>query len=184
MDLYVPGLAVAQITSVHESDYLRELRGEPRGAAGVSDAGRWLQSLGLASKSDYLEAKDLEHNMGKTSFTMPTTVAVALTTVVPTDASLGTNITEAAYTGYLRKVVTGTQLTLSGTSPTKIASNEVLTFAACTGSTSTVIGFAICDSSTTAAGNILYWGTVTSTVISTTATPATIASGSLEITED
>lgn len=184
MELYVPGLAVARITSVHESDYLRELRGAPRRAAGVSDATRWLQSLGMASKSDYLEGKDLNHNLGKEAFTMPAALAVALCTAVPTDASTGSTITEATYTGYLRKAIIGSELTQSGTSPTKNANNAVITFAACTGSTSTIIGFALCDSATTAAGNVLYWGTVTSTVISITQTPATIASGALEVTED
>lgn len=175
---------VAEITlgPLHASDYLRELLGldEPP----LSPGARWLRSLQLAGKSDYLEEKDLGHNMGKTSFTMPATVAIALTTVVPEDVKTGVNITEATYTGYARKAVTGAQLTISGTAPTKIATNEKLEFAACTALSSTIIGFAICDSATTSAGNMLYWGTTTSTVISTTQTPATIASGGLEVTED
>lgn len=164
-------------------NYLRERLGE--GEAPLSPLARWLRSLGMAGgKFDYLEEKDLGHNMGKTSFTMPGTVAIALCTAVPEDNKTGATITEANYTGYARKAVTGAQLTISGTNPTKIATNEKLEFAACTAGTSTVIGYAILDSSTTGAGNGLYWSTCTSTVISATQTPATIASGGLEVTED
>ena len=44
--------------------------------------------------------------------------------------------------------------------------------------------FAICDSGTTGAGNIHYWGTTTSKVIDTSNTPPTIAIGGLVVTED
>ena len=134
----------------------------------------------MASKSDYLENKDLDHNLGKTAFTMPTGLYLALCTAVPTDASTGSSITEATYTGYARKQIAAADLNAaaSGSSTTNVA--EV--FAACTGGSSTIIGFALCDAAT--AGNVLYWGTVTSIVISTTATPATVASGGLVVTED
>lgn len=134
----------------------------------------------MASKSDYLELKVLDHCLGKTSFTMPTNVYLALCTVVPTDASTGSTITEAGYTGYARKKVEAS--VLNAASSGKSVTNAVLEFAACTAGTATVIGWALCDAST--AGNVLYWGTATSTVISTTATPATIASGGLEVLED
>lgn len=182
-----PDLMVVTIdlTNLHESDYLRGLRGEARHGPGISTRADWLMSLGMASKSDYLEEKDLGHNMGKTSFTMPAAVAIALCTAVPEDSKTGATIVEATtYTGYARKAVVGSELTISGTSPTKIASNTEIKFAACTAGSAVIVGFAICDSATTGAGNMLYWGTVTSTTISTTQTPATIASGALEITED
>lgn len=136
----------------------------------------------MASKSDYLENKDLDHNLGDGSFTMPSTVALALCTTIPTDASTGATIVEATYTGYARLVIAAADLSAAA-SGSKTNSNA-LTFAACTSGSSTIIGFAICDSSTTGAGNVLYWGTCTSTVISTTQTPATVAIGGLVVTED
>lgn len=136
----------------------------------------------MASFSDYLENKVLDHVLGKTSFTMPTTVALALCTVVPTDASTGATITEANYTGYARKVIAAADLNAASSGSSSNA--NAITFAACSGGTSTIIGWAICDSSTTGAGNVLVWGTCTSTVISTTQTPATIAVGGLVVTLD
>lgn len=134
----------------------------------------------MASKSDYLENRDLDHNLGKTSFTMPANVYLALCTVVPTDSSTGSTITEASYTGYARQKVAATDL--NAASGGQSTNANAITFAACTGGSSTIIGWALCDASS--AGNILYWGTCTSTVVSTTQTPATVASGGLVVTED
>jgi hypothetical protein len=136
----------------------------------------------MASKSDYLENKILDHCLGKTAFTMPTTVAMALCTVVPTDASTGASITEATYTGYARKAIAGADLN-AASSGTSTNANAII-FNACSGSTSTIIGFAICDSSSTGAGNVLYWGTTSSKVIDINNTPATIAISGLSVSED
>lgn len=150
--------------------------------AGDSPLGWLYTSLVAGGKSDYLENKDLDHNLGKTSFAMPSTVALALCTVVPTDSSTGATITEASYTGYARKKVESAALNAAASG--KSTTSATLEFAACTAGSSTIIGWALLDSSTTGAGNMLYWGTCTSTVISTTATPATVNSGGLEVTED
>lgn len=136
----------------------------------------------MASKSDYLELKVLDHCLGDGSFTMPATVALALCTATPTDASTGATITEATYTGYARQTIAASDL--SAASSGSKTNSSAITFAACTGSSSTIIGFAICDSATTGAGNVLYWGTVTSKVIDTSNTPATVATSALVVTED
>lgn len=136
----------------------------------------------MASFSDYLENKVLDHALGKASFTMPTTVALALCTVVPTDASTGATITEATYTGYARKVIAAADLNSAASGQTTNA--NAITFNACTAGSSTIIGWAILDNSTTGAGNVLCWGTCTSTVISTTQTPATVAIGGLVVNLD
>jgi len=134
----------------------------------------------MASKSDYLENKVLDHCLGDGSFTMPAAVYLALCTVVPTDASTGATITEANYTGYARKEIAAAAL--SAASSGSKTSSSAITFADCTAGSSTVVGFAIVDASTN--GNILYWGTVTSKTIDTSKTPATVAIGGLVITED
>lgn len=167
------------------SDYGRALLDAERYPDGITDAARWLMGLHAGSKSDYLEGKDVAHNVGKTAFTMPATVALALCTVAPEDSKTGATITEAAYTGYARKTIAGASFTApEGTSPTKITNSAELVFASCSAGSSTIIGWALCDSATTGAGNMLYWGTCSSTVISTTQTPPTVAVGGLEVTED
>lgn len=160
-------------------ELLRAIGGSPDG---ITPAARMLLGLTCASKSDYLENKDLDHNLGDGAFTSPATVALALTTVNPTDASTGATLTEPTYTGYARKVVSAAALS-AATSGSK-TNSEALTFAECTAGSSTIIGWALCDSSTKGEGNVLYWGTATSTVISTTQTPPNIAVGGLVVNED
>lgn len=167
------GLKLIELGPAHKSDYLRDIE---------KFIAEHDPIAGAASFSDYLENKVNDHVNGKTSFTMPATTALALCTVVPTDASTGATITEAAYTGYARKVVAGADWNASASGSATTANQ--LQFAACTGSSSTVIGWAYLDSSTTGAGNVLYWGTCTSTVISSTQTPATIAAGALSLALD
>ncbi len=135
----------------------------------------------MASKSDYLENKILDHNLGDGAYTSPTAY-LALCTVVPTDASTGATLTEATYTGYARLIINASDM--SAASSGSKTNSAALTFAACTAGSSTIIGFAIVDSVTTGAGNVLYWGTVTSKVIDTSNTPPTVAIGALVITED
>lgn len=130
------------------------------------------------SISDYAENKLIDHLMGKTSFTMPSTVYAALCTTTPTDASTGSTIVEATYTGYARKQIAGADLNAAAAGV--MTNLNAIVFAACTAGTSTVVGVAICDALTV--GNMLAWSDVTSHVIDTSNTPATIAAGALSIT--
>lgn len=133
----------------------------------------------MASFSDYLENKLLDHVFNDGTYTAPAAY-LALCTTVPTDASTGTTIVEAAYTGYARVLIAAADVSAAA-SGSKTNGNAI-TFAACTASSSTIIGWAICDAATV--GNMLMWGTATSTVISTTQTPATIAIGGLVVNLD
>jgi len=133
------------------------------------------------SASEYLETALLAVAVGKTSYSLPT-VCVALCTTVPTSASTGATIVEATYTGYARLATSGDWGSATSGTPSTIYNSSALTFAACTASTSTIVGFAGCDSTTIGAGNMLWWGSCTSTVISVTQTPATFAINALELT--
>lgn len=133
------------------------------------------------SYSEYAASAILAHSVGKTSWTMPTTY-IALCTTLPTSASTGATIVEATYTGYARIATSGDWGSPTSATPCTIFNSSAITFAACTGSTSTIVGFAIVDSVTTGAGNVIAWGSCTSTVISTTQTPATFAINALEAT--
>lgn len=139
---------------------------------------------GSGTFSNFLETSLLDH-IGKTAYTSPSTF-LALTTVVPDSSKTGATITEANYTGYARATIAagGWNAAVSGGAggASSKTNNGTITFAACTAGSSTIIGWALCDSGTTAAGNMLAWGSATSTVISTTQTPATVANAGLTLT--
>lgn len=137
---------------------------------------------GAASFSNYLEDKLLDHIFNDGTFSAPSP-SLALCTTAPTDSSTGATIVEATgATGYARLAIAASDVSASsGGSKTNSAA---LTFPAITAGSATVVGWAICDSGTTGAGNMLVWGTATSTVISTTQTPPTVAIGGLVVTLD
>lgn len=132
------------------------------------------------SFSEYAAGKILQHALGVSAWSIPT-VYLALCTVVPTSASTGATITEATYTGYARVALAGTWGSVITATPCTLSNSVTVTFPACTGGTSTIVGYAILDGSTLGAGNIIGWGSVTSTVVSTTNTPATFAISALEV---
>jgi hypothetical protein len=136
----------------------------------------------MSGFSQAYATKTLEHVSGKKELTLPV-MWLALLTVVPTNSNTGATITEATYTGYARKEVPASVLNsaVAGT-PSSINNKEAFTFAACTGGTSTIIAWAVCDNKETGKGNVIMWGTAASTVISTTQTPASIAAEVLSLT--
>ena len=134
------------------------------------------------SFSDFLENAVLDHIFGDGTLTVSAPVFLALCTTQPTDASTGSTIVEATYTGYARASVAAADMSAAG-SGSKTNSNAI-TFAACTAGTSTIVGWAICTTAGTGTGNVLAKGNCTSTVVSTTQTPATIAVSGLVVTLD
>lgn len=134
----------------------------------------------MASFSDYWENAVLDATFGDPDVTITAPTYLALCTTVPTDTSTGTTIVEANYTGYARKSIAAADMSAAA-SGSKTNSGAI-TFAACSAGSSTITGWALCDAATV--GNVLCWGTATSTVISTTQTPATIAVSGLVVTLD
>jgi hypothetical protein len=128
-------------------------------------------------------AKIIDHVNGKTTFTLPAADAMALATTAPTSTTTGVTIVEAAYTGYTRVTLTQASWSNAATAatPSVATNNGAITFPACTGGTSTLLGFMIADSATLAAGANLWYGTLTSTVISTTQTPPTVATTAMSL---
>lgn len=128
------------------------------------------------SKTDAFETRILNlifKNTG-TSITALANCWVALFTTVPSDSSNGT---EASGNGYARKSTAAADWTLSG----GITNATELLFPAVTGSPYTVVGWGIFDAST--AGNLLYWGDCTSTVMAVGDIPR-FAPGAITISED
>ena len=132
--------------------------------------------------SQYGMSHLLDHINGKTSFTMPATVAMGLWTAALSSTSTGATASEAAYTGYARQTIAGAGFNAAtAATPSVSTNNGAITFPACTGGTSTLIAFMLADSATIGAGNALWYGTLTSTVISTTQTPPTVATTAMSL---
>src|SRR5262249_13795482 len=102
-------------------------------------------------------------------------VYVALFTVTPTDASGGT---EVAGSSYVRQAVAAAAWTRTNS---QMANNAEIAFPAVTGSSYTVIGWAIIDAPTTR--HMLVSGDTTSTIMNVGDIPR-FAAGALTVTED
>ena len=115
------------------------------------------------SFSDYAELKILEHAVGKTAWTMPAVVAIALVTTVPTDASIGSTLVEPTQAGgtlYVRKTLTPST-DFGSAAAGQIQNAAVITFATAAGAGwGSIVGFALCDSATYNAGNVIAWGSL------------------------
>lgn len=129
-----------------------------------------------SGKSNYLISKVLNLFYNATSFSYPATLYFALWTTTLTAASTGSSGTEASYTSYARVAVTAntTNFPLS-TSGSAITNATAITWPTNTGSLQTMTYLAICDASS--AGNMLYWGSITSTAINPGDTPQINVSG-------
>lgn len=122
--------------------------------------------------SDFLENKYVDYVFRAQAWTAPTVLCVALATAAPTDATTGATITEAGYTGYARGQLNpsasnwkGTGLETAGASAGTsgtVKNNAIITIgSAATSGPTVVTHFAILDSCTIGAGNILFWAALT-----------------------
>jgi len=136
----------------------------------------------MGSFSDYLENKILDHIFGASAYTPPETVYIALCTSAPTDASTGSDIVEATYTGYARKAVTNNKTNFNSASAGSVSNAVEQVFAECTAGSSTITHFAVLDAST--GGNMLAWGALSTSKTITTGDTPKFAAGDLVATLD
>jgi hypothetical protein len=136
----------------------------------------------MGSMSDYLEQKVLDHVLGKTTFTGPTTLYLSLFTVAPSDAGGGTEVTGGSYDRCDITNNTTNFPNATGTSPTTKASGVSFAFAAATADWGTIVAWGLHDANT--AGNLLWWGSVTPNKTVLNGDTASFASGALTITQD
>ena len=133
----------------------------------------------MGSKSDFLENEILDHILRNATYTQPATVYSALFTVIPSDSTGGTEVTNAS-SGYTREATTF--VTAGLTSPGRSSNSAAVNFTTVAGgATLTVVGWGLMDAIT--AGNVLYWATVTSTVLEV-GDQATFPAANIVITED
>jgi hypothetical protein len=128
----------------------------------------------MASMSDYLETNLINHIFRTGSFAKPSTIAIALCTAAPTDASTGATITEVANTGGYARVNVGAPADANWAA-TSGGNGTTSNMAAITFPTATadwnapVTHVAVVDSATYGAGNVLFWGAL--------ASPKTVTNG-------
>ena len=119
--------------------------------------------------SDYLENKVLDHILGTTTYTKPSSVYLALYTTTPTDSTSGTEVSGGSYA---RKVITfGAATSGAATNNTNVDFTLM--------PTCVVTGIAVCDALTS--GNILVYGALTSSKTLASGDTLRITSGDLSI---
>lgn len=137
----------------------------------------------MGSFSNTTEDQVLDHIVGKTTFALPTTVAISLCTADPTDAGTGASQNEVANAnGYARVDTVGADWNAS--SGGAIDNANDLTFPEATGSWSTVTHFAGNDSASYGSGDMLWHGSISPTKLIQNGDTPRFAAGDLDITLD
>jgi hypothetical protein len=124
-------------------------------------------------KSTYLDNAMLNVVLRNTAYTAPTAVYTALFTAAPTAAGGGTEVSGG---GYARQTM-AFAAPVSG----QCTSNADTTFPQATASWGTVTAFALFDASS--AGNMLYYGNLTTSKTINTGDQLKFASGGVTVTE-
>lgn len=131
------------------------------------------------SKSNFLENEILDHVLGNAAYAAPATVYVALFSVAPTDAGGGT---ELSGNGYARVAVTNNATNWPAASGGAKSNGTAIAFPQATAAWTQAVAFGIFDASS--AGNLLYWGDLTTPRTVALGSTASFAVGDLDITED
>lgn len=142
----------------------------------------------MAALSDYLENKLIDHVFRNISYTVPSTIGIALVTAAPTDSQTGATISEVTGGSYARVAVVPTTANWASTNGTASgpssgtggATNPVaaVTFTTATADWGTIVGVVVCDNTTTAAGNALFYGTLTQNKVVSNGDTFSFAAGS------
>jgi hypothetical protein len=136
----------------------------------------------MSAASKYLENKVLDHVLTATSYTAPGTRYLALFTNTSTNAAAnleaGTLTDEVGTSGtaYARKAVT-----FAAASSGASATSATVTFDAATATWGTITHVAVMDGGTAGAGNVLFWGAVTTSKTIESGDTFQVSSGNLTI---
>lgn len=126
------------------------------------------------SMSNYLENKLLEHTLRNISYTPPTTVYLALFTSDPGEDKTGTEVSGGAYA---RKAIT-----FNAAASGAVTNSADILFDIATANWGTVSHVAVFDALT--AGNMLYYGTLTTAKTINSSDQLKIVAGDLSISLD
>jgi hypothetical protein len=131
----------------------------------------------MGAATNYLELKLLDHSLGTTSFTKPTTVYLGLHTTDPGETGSTSGEVSTSGTAYVRQAVT-----FAAASGGSAATNATVTFPTATASWGSIAYISISDASS--AGNMLYYGAVTTAKTIDTGDTFQVTSGNLTIALD
>jgi hypothetical protein len=136
--------------------------------------------------TNYLDQKITQLLFSNTTYTIPTTWYIALSTTTPVQGA-SPNFTEPGTGAYARVAVTNNttnwgSITSEPTSGYTQQNNTAITFPTATGSWGTITYFGIYDAST--AGNLVGFGALTTSQTISTGVQASFAIGALTITNN
>ena len=138
----------------------------------------------MSAASNYLENKLLDHTLryGSAPYTGAGTIYLALfnntsgNAAANLEAGTLTDETSTSGTAYARQAVT-----FAAASGGSSATNATVTFAAATANWGTITHVAVMDGDTEGAGNVLFWGAVTTSKTIETGDTFQVTSGNLTI---
>lgn len=133
----------------------------------------------MSAASNYLELQLLNHALGTTTYTRPTAVYVGLFTSDPGEAGSFTGEVGISGTAYARQ-----QATFGAAANGSATTSATITFPTATANWGTITHIAICDSATRGAGNVLFYGPVTTAKIIETGDTFQITAGNLTVSLD
>lgn len=139
----------------------------------------------MSAASNYLEAKVLDHVLTSTSYSAPGTRYLALFTNTSGNAAANleagtlTDEVSTSSTAYSRQAITFNAA--SGTNPTSSSSAATVTFSTATANWGTITHVAIMDGGTAGAGNVLFYGAVTTSKVIETGDTFQVSSGNLTV---
>jgi hypothetical protein len=134
-----------------------------------------------SGKSDYLEVALLNHLFGSVAYSVPGTYHFALFTSAPNDAGGGTEVNTSS-TGYSRVAVTNNTTNFPTISSGSKANGTAIQFGTASAGWGSVVAFGIYDAAS--AGNLLFWGDLTTARTVLLGDQPRFAAGALTITED
>ena len=133
----------------------------------------------MSSASNYLELKILDHVLRNDAYTQPTGLWVALFTGDPGEAGSYADEVSGTGTAYSRQAI-AFNAAASGAS----ANTSTVTFPTATANWGTIAHIAIVDSATTGAGEVLFYGPVSTAKVIETDDTFQITAGNLTISLD
>jgi hypothetical protein len=136
----------------------------------------------MSAASNYLENKLLDHTLRNTAYTQPSGLWLALFTNTSTNAAAnleaGTLTDEISTSGtaYSRQAIA-----FNAASGGSAALTDTETFSAATSNWGTITHVAVMDGATAGAGNVLFWGAVTTAKTIETGDTFQVTAGNLTI---
>ena len=136
----------------------------------------------MSAASNYLQNKLLDHVLTGTAYSQPSGRFLALFTNTSTIAAANleagtlTDEVSTSVTAYTRKAVA-----FAAASGGSSATNATVTFDAATANWGTITHVAVMDGNTVGAGNVLFWGAVTTSKTIETGDTFQVTSGNLTI---